>query len=91
MKGYADDYYTKIVGNIKQNFVTFFRGCFKSAGGDGVIVAAGLYHDNLVNQRVQVNGNIVKVIGEDGPIGATCAYCYRIVGTNMADYWIENY
>lgn len=58
---------------------------------DGVIVAAGLYHDNLVNQRVQVNGNIVKVIGEDGPIGATCAYCYRIVGTNMADYWIENY
>lgn len=58
---------------------------------DGTMVAAGYYHDNLYNQQVQVNGNVVKLIGEDSSHRVTCAYCYRVEGFGVVDHWIENF
>lgn len=58
---------------------------------DGMCVISGWYHDRITNQRVQVNGNVVKVIGNDIGSDLPYAYCYRIEGCGVAEYWNENF
>ncbi len=58
---------------------------------DGINVLNAWCHDRITNHRVQVCGNVVKVIGNDIGTDMPYAYCYRVEGNSVVEYWNENF